>query len=87
MLYTTGCKHKSSSTDDGRNYRLKHVELIEIFITKLLLMHLVVCLYYCIRDAKSHKHQNKKEVIVVKHEILHKQFLAENKDNHRRSDP
>ena len=24
---------------------------------KLLLLHLVGCLYYCIRDARSHKHQ------------------------------
>ena len=31
---------------DGRNYRPKHVELIEI-INKPLLLHLVGCLYYC----------------------------------------
>jgi len=24
----------------------------------LLLLHLVGCLYYCISDARSHKHQN-----------------------------
>jgi len=40
---------------DDRNYRPKHVELIEI-INKLLL-HLVGCLYYCINDARLHKHQ------------------------------
>jgi len=42
--------------EDGRNYRPKHVELIEI-TNKLLLLHLVGCLYYCIRDARSHKHE------------------------------
>ena len=46
----------SSAPEDGRNYRPKNVELIEI-ISKLLLLHLVGCLYYCISDARSHKHQ------------------------------
>jgi hypothetical protein len=27
-------------------------------IKKLLLLHLVGCLYYCISDGRSHKHQN-----------------------------
>jgi len=31
----------------------KHIELIEI-INKLLLLHLVGCLFYCISDARSH---------------------------------
>ena len=44
-LYT-----QSSSPEDGRNYRHKHVELIEI-INKPLLSHLVGCLFYCISDA------------------------------------
>jgi len=35
----------SSAPEDGRNYRLKHVELIAV-INKLLLLHLVGCLYY-----------------------------------------
>jgi len=47
---------QSSAPEDGRNYRPKHVELIEI-TNKLLLLHLVGCLYYCIRDARSHKRQ------------------------------
>ena len=42
-LYT-----QSSAPEDGRNYRPKHVELIELF-KKLSLLHLVGCLYYCIR--------------------------------------
>jgi len=45
-----------SAPEDGRNYRPKHVELIEI-INKLLLLLLLYCLYYCIRDARSQKHQ------------------------------
>jgi len=37
---------QSCAPEDGRNYRPKHVELIEI-INKLLLLHLVGCLNYC----------------------------------------
>jgi len=37
-------------------YRPKHVELIEV-TNKLLLLHLVGFLNYCIGDARSHKHQ------------------------------
>ena len=36
---------QSSAPEDGRNYRPKHVELIEI-TNKLLLLHLVGFLYY-----------------------------------------
>ena len=36
---------QSSAPEDGRNYRPKHGELIEI-INKLLLLHPVGCLYY-----------------------------------------
>ena len=43
--------------EDGRNYRLKHVELIGI-INKLLLFHLVGCLY-CISDARSYNYQTR----------------------------
>ena len=45
-----------SAPEDGRNYRPKHVEPIEI-INKLLLLHLVGCLYYCINDARPHNRQ------------------------------
>jgi len=47
---------QSRVPDDGRNYRPKHVELIGL-INKPLLLHLVGCLYYCIRDAGLRKHQ------------------------------
>jgi len=36
MLHTTSCKH-SSAPEDGRNYRPKHVELIEI-INKIIIV-------------------------------------------------
>jgi len=45
---------QSSAPEDGRNYRLKHVELIEI-TNKLLLLHLVGCLYYV---SVMHGHTN-----------------------------
>ena len=56
MQYTTSCNTQSSGPEDGRNYRPKHVELIGI-INKPLLLHLVVCLYYCISDSRSYKYQ------------------------------
>ena len=43
--YTTGCNTQSSAPEDGQNNCPKHVELIGI-INKLLLLHLVGCLYY-----------------------------------------
>ena len=43
--YTTSCNRQSSASEDGRNHRPKHVQLIG-FINKPLLLHLVGCLYY-----------------------------------------
>jgi len=43
-LYHT-LQTQSSAPEDGRNYRPKHVELIEI-TNKLLLLHLVGCIYH-----------------------------------------
>ena len=54
--YTTNCNTQSNAPEDGRNYRLKHVELIGI-INKPLLLHLLGYLYYCISDVRSKKHQ------------------------------
>ena len=45
LHYTTSCNKQSSAPEDGRNHRLKHVELNGI-INKPLLVHLVGCLYY-----------------------------------------
>jgi hypothetical protein len=44
-----------NAPEDGRNHRPKHVEWIGI-VNKLLLLHLVGCLYYFIRDARSIRH-------------------------------
>jgi len=44
---------QSSAPEDGRNYRPKHVDLIDV-INKLPLLHLVGCLYYFIKYARSH---------------------------------
>ena len=46
VYHKLSCKHKSSAPEDGRNYRPKHVGLIEV-INKLSLLHLVGCLCYC----------------------------------------
>ena len=43
--YTTSCNSQSSAPEDGQNNCPKHVELTGI-INKLLLSHLVGCLYY-----------------------------------------
>jgi len=43
--YTTSCNTQSSVSEDGQNNCPTHVELIGI-INKLLLLHLVGCLYY-----------------------------------------
>ena len=43
--YTTNCNTQSSAPEDGRNHRPKHVELTGI-INKLLLLHLLGCIYY-----------------------------------------
>jgi len=43
--YTTSCNTQSSAPQDGQKNCPKHVELTGI-INKLLLLHLVGCLYY-----------------------------------------
>jgi hypothetical protein len=43
--YTTSCNTQSSAPEDGQNNFPKHVDLSGI-INKLLLLHLVGCLYY-----------------------------------------
>ena len=45
-MFTASCIMQSIAPEDGRNYRPKHVELIE-FTNKLLLLFLDGCLYYC----------------------------------------
>jgi len=60
-LYYCISDAQSSAPEDWRNYRPKHVELIN----KPLLLHLVGCLYYCISDARSYKHQTSFEFIFL----------------------
>ena len=43
--YTTSCNTQSNAPEDGRDCRPKHVELIGI-INSLLLLHLIGCLYF-----------------------------------------
>ena len=45
---------QSSASENGPNYSPKHVEVIEI-INIPLFLHLFGYLYYCIREARSHK--------------------------------
>ena len=40
---------QSIAPEDGRYYRPKHVEPIEI-VNKKILLHLVCCLYYCMNE-------------------------------------
>jgi len=77
---TTGCISQSSAPEDGRNYRPKHVEPIEI-INKSLLLHIVVCLFYCISDARSHKHEREKEVWNIPAPCHHSADHQEHTDN------
>jgi len=48
-----------SALEDGRNYRPKRVELVEV-INKASLLNLAGCLYYFINYEMSHKHQIQK---------------------------
>ena len=52
MHYTTSCNKQSSAPEDGRDQRLKHIELIEI-INKPLLLHLVGVYIIYINDSRS----------------------------------
>ena len=53
--YTTSCKHGLVLL--GMGEIIARNMLIGI-INKLLLLHLVGCLYYCISDARSYKQKN-----------------------------
>jgi len=54
--YTTSCNTQSSGPEDGRDQRLKHVELIGIIDKPLLLLLVGVYITY-INDARSNKYQ------------------------------
>ena len=66
--YTTSCNTQSGASEDGRDQRPKHVELIGI-INKSLLLHVVgVCIIY-INDARSSKYQIKKYILYKKRSL------------------
>jgi len=52
---------QTSAPEDGRNYRPKHIELIEIINN--LLLHLVGCLYCNIFSTLSYKQHGLKKII------------------------
>ena len=56
MHYITSCNTQCSAPEDGRDHRPKHVELIGIITTPLLL-HLVGVYIIYVNDAWSNKHQ------------------------------
>jgi len=53
---TTSCKHSLALLMVGEIIVRNMLSWLKLLI-KLLLLHLVGCLYYCISDARSHKHQ------------------------------
>jgi len=56
VLYTTSCKHSLVFLRMDEIIARNMLSWLKLLI-KLLLLHLVGCLYYCISDARSHKHQ------------------------------
>ena len=54
--YTTSCKHSLVLLRMGEIIARNMLSWLKLPI-KLLLLQLVGCLYYCISDARSHKHQ------------------------------
>jgi len=56
MLYTTSCKHSLVLLKMGEIIARNLLSWLKLLI-KLLLLRLVGCLYYCISDVRSHKHQ------------------------------
>jgi len=56
VLHTTSCKHSLVLLRMGEIIARNLLRWLTLLI-KLLLLHLVGCLYYCINDAGSDKHQ------------------------------
>ena len=66
MHYTTSCNTQSSTPEDGRDRRLKHVELIGI-INKPLLLHLVGVYIIYVNRARSEKYKIRRDIIMNVH--------------------
>ena len=54
--YTISCKHSLVLLRMGEIIARNMLSLLKLFI-KSLFLHLVGYLYYCINDARSHKHK------------------------------
>jgi len=53
-----GAVRQYSAPEDGRNCSPKNVELIEIIDTTVIVASSwLFILYYCVSDARAHKHQ------------------------------
>ena len=62
--YTTSCKHSLVLLRMGEIIVRNMLSWLKLLI-KLLLLHLVGCFYYCINDARSHKHQIANKVLTT----------------------
>ena len=60
--YTTSCKHSLVLLRMGEIIARNILNWFKLLI-QLLLFHLVGCLYYCISDARSHKHKKKIRIV------------------------
>jgi hypothetical protein len=65
LLYTTNCKHSLVLLRMGEIIAWNMLNWLVLLI-KLLLLHLIGCLYYCISEAWSHKHQQELHSVVCK---------------------
>ena len=59
LRYTTSCKHRVVLLRMDEIMAGNMLSWLKLLI-KLLLLHVVGCLYYCINDVRSHKHQKRK---------------------------
>jgi len=75
VLYTASCQHSLVLLRMGEIIAQNMLSWLKLLI-KLLLLHLVGCLYYCINDAQLHKHQMTITVAKHGHEtwLNHKEF-------------
>ena len=71
MRYTTICNTQSSASEDGRDHRPKHVELIGI-INKQLMLHLFDVYIIYVNDARSNKYQISKLTKYAKNKSCNK---------------
>ena len=57
VLYTTSCKHSLVVLRMGEIIARNMLNWLKLLV-KLLFLHLVGCIYYCVNDSRSQKHQN-----------------------------